>query len=338
MVSHEEEGTKEEIDLSWRLKKLLRRPQGVFALGVRDPLAAIVAGKAESECIYAGGYAAAAALGLLDKGVYPSDYMIRHGRNIACAVNVPVVLDMDEGGAGVLNIQKNITDMLETAPVAMFHVEDQVTPKRCGQHGGKQVHDFETSVSRMKCVADTRDRVRPGCLFMARTDAFVAAGHKQDEKTGGDIDEVIMRANAYADVGADVVWCEFPESNLLYAFEKFAEGIHRMHPGLPLGFNVSPSNVWDNSYVTFEELNQMGYKFLFCTYGAVLQEMLGVWLLAKHFKEKGATALAELQVRMKQFPEIESINKLLGIKDATELEEEHDPTAKDRFATSHGHR
>lgn len=325
---------------SGELREMMRKPHGVLALGVGNPFGARIIEQKGIKCVYGGGYYAAALLGLLDKGIYPSNYMIGHGRNLAKAVDIPVVIDMDEGGAGVLNIRKHITDLLETAPVAMFHVEDQWSPKSCGQMAGKSVHEFKMAVQRMKCVIDARNEARPDCLFMARTDAFAAAGHHHDEETGGDIEEVIKRGCAYADLGADVIWCEFPGSHLFRAYERFAEGIHKRHPNLPLGFNISPSHTdWNATSVTREQLNQMGYKFLFCTYGLLYAEMLGgSWTFADAFKANPIWALIGLMEQVRQHPEIGSINKFLGISEATEFEHKYDPTAAERFATSVGHR
>lgn len=325
---------------SEELREAMRHPHGVATLGVGDAFGAKVLEKKGYKCVYAGGYYAAAQRGLLDKGLYPSDYMIGHGRILAKAVGIPVVLDMDEGGAGMLNIRRHVMDLLETAPVAMFHVEDQLTPKRCGQHGGKSVHEFQMAVQRMKCVIDTRNETRSDCLFMARTDAFVAAGHHRDEETGGDIQEVIKRGCAYADLGADVVWCEFPSSHHFRAYEKFAEGVHKHHPNLPLGFNISPSHTdWNATSVNREQLNQMGYKFLFCTYALKYAELLmGTWAFADAFKANCTWALIGLMEELRRVPEIGSINQFLGITEATSLEERYDPTAAERFATSIGHK
>lgn len=325
---------------SEELREAMRHPQGVLALGVGNAFGARIVKTKGFKCVYGGGYYAAALRALLDKGLYPSDYMIQHGRLLAKEVDIPVVLDMDAGGAGVLNIRKHVMDLLETAPVAMFHVEDQVEPKACGQMGGKSVHDFKTAVARMKCVIDSRNETRPDCLFMARTDAFTAAGHHHDAETGGDIDEVIKRGCEYAKLGADVVWCEFPGSHLFRAYERFAEGIHKQYPNLPLGFNISPSHTdWNATSVTREKLNQMGYKFLFCTYGLLYAEMLGgTWIFADAFKKDPIWALIGLMEQVRRHPEIGSINQFLDIAEATAFEHRYDPTAAERFATSVGHR
>lgn len=332
---------------STRLRELIARPEGVATLGARDAWAARLLQKREFECIYLGGFGAAASRGQLDRKLYPSDYMIELGRIVAKAVEVPVMVDMDEVGAGPLDIRQSVHDLLETTRVGGGHGEDQpVGQKRCGQHGGKMLLDFGMSVARMKCAIDAVRETRPEFVFMARTDAFSAADHKHDERAGGDIDEAIRRAVAYADVGADVVWCEFPRTDLFYAFEQFAEGVHRVHPGLPLGFNISPSNLWNIKSVNREQLNQMGYKFLFCTYGLLIAETFGpgAWEFAEDFKNNCTFALVRLQERLRAIPLLARyephnvVNKLLGIDEATALEMTYDPTAAERFATSEGHR
>ena len=324
------------LERSTRFRELIARQEGLSVMGVRDAYDAKVLEAEGAEGIYAGGFAAAASFGELDQGLY-HDHMIRHGRRIASKVGIPVMLDMDDGGVSVRNIERNLTDVLETAPIGGFHVEDQ-EGHRCGHHGGKKVHEFKMAVARMKCVADVRDKVRPDCFFLARTDAFVAAGHAHDEKAGGDIDECIRRVKAYIDVGADGAWCEFNGTRLFHAYEKLAEAVQKHKPGFPLAFNITPSKEWYPDSVSFERLNQLGYKFLFCTYGALQAQAVATAMFYRDFKINGHHSLAGLQGRMKMFPRIQSVNTLLGIKEATAFEEAYDPTAEERFRTSEGHR
>lgn len=328
-----------------RLRELIAHPEGVLTVGVRDAWPAILLEKKGHKSIYLGGFSVAAARGQLDRKLYPSDWMVLMGRIVAKAVDIPVMVDMDEGGAGVLDIRENFKDLLETTRAAGAHMEDQIPgQKRCGQHGGKAVFDIVASTKRMKCAIDTVREIRPEFVFMARTDAFVAAGHKHDEKAGGDIEEVIRRGVAYAGAGADILWCEFPKTDLFHAFEMFAKGVHKEHPGLPLGLNISPSNLWHAGSVNRQQLNQMGYKFLFCTYGMLLAETMAALGFADDFKSNPTFALAGLQESLRLFPELARyeptsiVNQLLGIEDATAFEEQYDPTAEQRFATSVGHR
>jgi len=79
----------------------------------------------------------------------------------------------------------------------------------------------------------------------------------------GGLEAAIARGVAYAPY-CDVVWCETSEPSLEDA-RRFAEGIHKAHPGKLLAYNCSPSFNWkanldDATIAKFQrELGAMGY-------------------------------------------------------------------------------
>src|SRR5437899_2912669 len=80
------------------------------------------------------------------------------------------------------------------------YIEDQRFPKRCGHIAGKTVVSLEEALGKYRAAVDTRDRLDPDFVIIARTDAQGAVG--------GSLEEAIRRARAYADAGVDLVWCE----------------------------------------------------------------------------------------------------------------------------------
>src|SRR5437868_144858 len=86
----------------------------------------------------------------------------------------------------------------EARGVAGLHLEDQVSPKRCGHLDGKEVISRGEFVSKVRAaVAARRD---PDFVVIARTDAVATHG----------LDDAIDRANAALDAGADVAFVEAP--------------------------------------------------------------------------------------------------------------------------------
>src|SRR3546814_7625001 len=86
---------------------------------------------------------------------------------------------------------------LEELGLAGCHLEDQVSPKRCGHLDNKTLIGRDDMVRKIRAAADAR---RDPCfLLMARTDARASEG----------MDAAIDRARAYADAGADAI---FPEA------------------------------------------------------------------------------------------------------------------------------
>ncbi|TIO38276.1 MAG: isocitrate lyase, partial [Mesorhizobium sp.] len=82
---------------------------------------------------------------------------------------------------------------------------------------------------------------------------------------------------------------------------KFAEGVHKHHPGKLLAYNCSPSFNWkknldDATIAKFQkELGAMGYKFQFITLAGFHQLNFGMFELARGYKERQMAAYSELQ-------------------------------------------
>ena len=74
----------------------------------------------------------------------------------------------------------------------------------------------------------------------------------------------------YLDSGVpDMVWCEFQTSDRKPT-EQFANEVRRRFPDAKFAFNWSSSFKWfnDPDPITFTELGELGYKFLFITLAA----------------------------------------------------------------------
>jgi 2-methylisocitrate lyase-like PEP mutase family enzyme len=112
---------------------------------------------------------------------------------------VPVIADGDTGYGNAMNLMRTIREF-EAAGVAAIHVEDQITPKRCGHYDGKELIAAEEMALKIQAACEARrDRA---FIVVARTDARGIEG----------FDAAIRRANLYRDAGADVVFIEAPES------------------------------------------------------------------------------------------------------------------------------
>jgi isocitrate lyase len=154
--------------------------------------------------------------------------------------------------------------------VAGIHIEDQVFPKRCGHIAGKTIIGEEQAVGKYRAAVDTRDRLSPDFVIIARTDAYGAVG--------GSLDEAIRRGRAYADAGVDLVWPELSSPDREPAVA-FARAMRESHPHVPLAFNYSSSFKWhkDPNPFTFAELGELGYRFIFITLFAAHAGMYAVW-------------------------------------------------------------
>ncbi len=178
-----------------QLRELLKGPEMVLAPFVYDCLQAKVAEAAGFKAIYMTGFGTAAARGFPDLGLLTMSEMLQNVRAIAHAVNVPVICDADTGYGNPINVWRTVREY-EEAGAAALHIEDQVWPKKCGFLGGKQVIPMEQMAPKVRAACDARrDR---NFVIIARTDALAVNGW----------DDVVRRARAYREVGADLIFVD----------------------------------------------------------------------------------------------------------------------------------
>jgi 2-methylisocitrate lyase-like PEP mutase family enzyme len=178
-----------------QLRELLKGPEMVLAPFVYDCLQAKVAEAAGFKAIYMTGFGTAATRGFPDLGLLTMSEMLQNVRAIAHAVKVPVICDADTGYGNPINVWRTVREY-EEAGAAALHLEDQVWPKKCGFLGGKQVIPMEQMVPKVRAACDARrDR---NFVIIARTDALAVNGW----------DDVVRRARAYREVGADLIFVD----------------------------------------------------------------------------------------------------------------------------------
>ena len=83
-------------------------------------------------------------------------------------VNIPMIADADTGYGNAVNLVRTVRDF-ERAGVAAIHIEDQITPKRCGHLDGKEVIPLERWMRNSK-PRWQRAAIPISCII-ARTDA-----------------------------------------------------------------------------------------------------------------------------------------------------------------------
>lgn len=175
-----------------RVRELLARRQAVPVPGTHDALGALLVERAGFEAVYMSGYAVAASHGKPDIGLVTMDEMVRHAREMAAAVSIPIIADADTGYGGTANIFEAVR-AFEDAGVAAIHLEDQVAPKKCGAMAGKALVSDEEMAARLKAALKAR-RSRD-FLIIGRTDAMTLFG----------LDEAIRRLRKMAETGIDAV-------------------------------------------------------------------------------------------------------------------------------------
>ncbi|MBI1956381.1 MAG: isocitrate lyase [Acidobacteria bacterium] len=232
---------------------------------------------------------------------------------------VPIIADGEAGFGGNLNAFE-LTKALIEAGAAAIHLEDQLSSaKKCGHMGGKVLVPTREFIQKLTAARLAADVMGVPMLIIARTDALGATlltsdidpwdrrfltGERTEEgfyRVQHGLEAAIARALAYAPY-ADMLWYESSEPDVEEA-KKFAAAIHKEFPGKPLMYNCSPSFNWKlkldaETIARFQrKLAAMGYKFQFVTLAGFHVLNYGMFELARHYKELGMTAYAELQRR-----------------------------------------
>lgn len=174
-------------------------PGLVVAPGAYDGIGARLIAQAGFPAVYMTGAGTSMARGFPDFGLLTQTEMADNAGVMARSVGVPVIADADTGYGNELNITRTVQEY-EVRGVAAIHIEDQVSPKRCGHLEGKEVISRIEFVSKIRAAVEARHS--KDFLIIARTDARAVLG----------LDEAIDRANAAIDVGADIAFVEAPQT------------------------------------------------------------------------------------------------------------------------------
>ena len=194
-----------------KFRLALEKCKPLQIVGTINAYCAMLAEDAGHEAIYlSGGGVANASYGLPDLGVTNLNDVIVDVERICNATNIPLLVDIDTGWGGALNISRTIKAM-EKAGAAAVHLEDQVSQKRCGHRPNKEIVSQEEMVDRVKAAVDAK--VDTNFVIMARTDALALEG----------LDAAVERAVACVEAGADAI---FPEAILdLNQYRRFSESV-----------------------------------------------------------------------------------------------------------------
>ncbi len=181
------------------LRSLLRSGAMVIAPGAYDGLTAKLVAQAGFPAVYMTGAGTSVSHGYPDFGLLTMSEMVENAARIVSAVDVPVIADADTGYGNELNVFRTVQEY-ERRGVAAIHIEDQVSPKKCGHLDDKEIVPRDEYIAKIRAaLAARRNR---DFMIIARTDARAVAG----------LDEAIARANAALTAGADMAFVEAPQT------------------------------------------------------------------------------------------------------------------------------
>lgn len=218
-------------------RALLDGPGLVPLPGCFDVLSAVVLERAGFPAVFVSGFGVSASLlGSPDIGLTTLAETLDVARRVVDQVQIPVVLDLDNGYGDVDNTVRAVRGA-EAAGVAAIQLEDQILPKRCGHAAGKQVCDVDTYLRKLEAALEAR---RQGLVVIARTDS-------------SDLDDAIHRVQRYRAAGADVTIVDGLQSEAA-AQRVVSEVPGPMQLNLILGGKTPP--------LSADMVERMGFKIL----------------------------------------------------------------------------
>lgn len=264
-----------QAELAEKFNELMSAPNILQIPGAHDAMAGLMAKQADFDVLYLSGGAFTASKGLPDLGMITSTEVANRARELIRATNLPVLVDIDTGFGGILNVARTAVEMLE-AKVAAVQIEDQQLPKKCGHLNGKQLVAPEEMAQKIKVIKE----VAPSLIVIARTDARADEG----------LEHAIDRAKLYMEAGADGIFPEALESN--EEFKQFADQIT-----IPLLANMTEFG--QTPYLTADEFEALGYSMVIYPVTSLRVAAKAYERVFKLIKEEGtqSAAVKDMQTR-----------------------------------------
>ena len=243
------------VTMAHRLRQLIAAHGLIKAINVYDPLTARIAESLGYQALGLGGFQLGAHLCTTEPLLTMTEVM-NSARYITQAVKIPLKVDCGAGFGDPVHVTRTVREA-EAGGIACIHIEDQVFPKRAHYHKGVE-HVIPVQDMIDKIVAAVTARSDPDFVIVGRTDAMLTEG----------ISEGIRRGNLYAEAGCDMVEV-FPNS------VEEARLVPR-EVQAPVVYVNSPGNRLGRPLLSWQELEEMGYKMVLDSSTAVIAAVEGV--------------------------------------------------------------
>lgn len=215
----------------------------IVAPGIYDAYGARFVEQAGFEAVYmTGNGVSASLLGRPDVGLIDLTLIASHAHRVVSCVDIPLICDADTGYGNAVNVRRTVEEF-EAAGVAAIHLEDQVSPKRCGHlPGSRPVVTMEEHIGKIEAACAARRD--PDFIVIARTDAAAGQG----------LDEAIRRGKAYRMAGADVIFVELKGSATI------EEELKRVTAEIEAPCLVNVEEAGKVGELSADELERLGFR------------------------------------------------------------------------------
>jgi 2-methylisocitrate lyase-like PEP mutase family enzyme len=188
------------VSLQRSIREVLAEQDPLLVPIAHDALSARLIEQAGFKAYSVGGFALAGfRYGLPDVGLVSFGEFADGVRDIMRGSGLPLIVDGDDGYGDVKNVTRTV-ETYEAMGAAGLVLEDQTNPKRCGHMAGKRVVSLQLASRKLEAALAARRH--PRFFIVGRTDARAVNG----------LDDAIARARRFAEIGADAVVVEAPQS------------------------------------------------------------------------------------------------------------------------------
>ncbi len=290
--------------------------------GAYDAFSAAIMTRLGFKSLYGSGWQLAATKSMYpDIGIYHSHQMVElvleirkgiegarnthwydtEGREILDAP--PAFVDMEAGFGGPTQTFTLATELIRVG-AAGVHLENQdPTNRTCGHivNVGKSKRDKvlvprSDWLAKLKAIKAAAQATGVEVVIIARTDSIDGA---LPGRSSGGVKMAIEDACEAAELGVDVIWPEFNNTELTQP-QEFSEGLRKFYPNQMLGFNLSPSLYFGRAkkagtLITNQQLADLGYVLQFSTLFNFRTAGMAMEKGLRKFLASGIDALADLQ-------------------------------------------
>ena len=248
-----------------QLRKLLEEKRLLVAPGAFDGLSARLIERAGFPLIYATGGGIARSMGYPDIGLITMTEVIMRVKNMVDVTNIPVFADADTGYGNAINLIRTVKEF-QTIGVGGIHIEDQITPKKCGHYEGKSLISEEEMVKKIEATKEAR--ADPDFLIVARTDARSVEG----------FEGAIRRGKRYVEAGADMIFIEAPQT---------VEEIREIPRAIIAPLVINMFRGGKTPFIPMDQLEAWGYRIAIVPSSPQLAAIRAMQQLLKILREKG---------------------------------------------------
>jgi methylisocitrate lyase len=257
------------IKKSSQLRELIKKDELIVAPGATTALFGRLIQNAGFPVVYATG------AGIANMNFCIPDYNLvtmhenlQIAKRINDAVNIPVIADVDDGYGAPINVYRTAKEYSKIG-IAGIQMEDQQNPKRCGHFEDHIVIPIEDMVAKIKAARDGSED--SDMVIIGRTDAISATGS---------FEEAIIRAQAYTEAGADMIFIEAPRT-----LEEIEEVNRRINA--PTILNIVEKG--KTPVIPNNMIKKYGYKMVIYANATLKAQILGTQKILRYLNENGTT-------------------------------------------------